>query len=77
MDEYQLNRQVDKDVRQREDRLKGLSRTKTAQRGDFKLCRESDKILNDFKRFKSEGDRKKIEHEYYTLRREYAGRGDR
>lgn len=74
---FDVNREVARQTREHFDRLSGLTRTKGAQRGDFKLCREADKALLDYKRFKNPQDRKKITQEYNTIKREYAGKGDR
>ena len=57
--------------RRNEDVAKGLSRAKEAQRGDFGLCRELDKSLQDYKRFKDPKDRAKINAEYYGLQKQY------
>ncbi len=57
--------------RRNEDVAKGLSRAKGAQRGDFKLCRELDKNLQDYRRFKDPKDRAKINAEYYGKQREF------
>ncbi len=57
--------------RRNEDVAKGLSLAKSAQRGDFKLCRELDPLLKDFKRFKDPKDRAKINAEYYGLQKQY------
>ena len=73
MDNYEINRLTDRSTRQREDVLKGLSKAKGAQRGDFKLCRELDKTLKDYKTYKSPEDRKKIENEYFGLQKEARG----
>jgi len=72
-----VDREVAKQTREHLDKLNGLTRTKGAQRGDFKLCREADKALIDYKRFKDPQDRKKIVSVYNTIKREYAGKGDR
>ncbi len=57
--------------RRNEDVAKGLSLAKGAQRGDFGLCRELDKNLKDYRRFKDPKDRAKINSEYYGRQREY------
>lgn len=71
MDSHEINRLSDRDSRRQQDVLKGLSKAKGAQRGDFKLCRESDKILKDYRNFKDSDDREKIKNEYFGLSREY------
>ena len=65
MHEYDLRVKVDRDVRRHLDRLKGLSRTKGAQRGDYELNRKLDNVIMDYKRFKDPNDRKKIEAEFH------------
>jgi len=75
MDDHKINQLTDRTMRQREDVLKGLSRAKGAQRGDFKLCREADKILKDYREFKSPKDREKIKAEYFGLQKEYRKEG--
>jgi hypothetical protein len=40
------------------------------KRGDYGLCRQTDKILTDFVRFKEPEARKKIEAEYYGIQKE-------
>lgn len=57
--------------RKREDVMKGLSKAKGAQRGDFELCRKLDKTLLDYRRFKDPNDRKKIDKEYFGLEAEH------
>lgn len=71
MDNYEKNRRAAETARLHEDRLKGLSRTKGAQRGDFKMCRELDKAIIDYRRFKSSSDRDKIKKEYFAIEKEY------
>lgn len=61
---------ADRSTRQREDVLKGLSRPKTGQRGDYSLCRRLDKTLNDYRNFKNPKDREKIKEEYFGLQKE-------
>lgn len=57
-------------MRRQEDILKGLTKADTAQRGDFKECREYDKVMADYRRYKNPNDRKKITEEYYGRQRE-------
>ena len=52
-------------IRRQEDIHKGLTRSSEPQRGDFKECREYDKVLSEYRRFKDPNDRKKISEEYY------------
>lgn len=68
--EYDKKVLTDRTMRQREDRLKGLSRSKGPERGDFNICGKLDKTLGDYRRFKNKGDRAKIVKEYYGLQRE-------
>ena len=48
----------------------GLTKSTDPQRGDYKLCREADKILKEYKEYKNPNDRKKIEASYFQLQRE-------
>ena len=59
-----------KNTRKEVDKVYGMAGTKGAQRGDFKLCRESDKLLKDYKRFKNPKDREKIKDNMDQLRKE-------
>ena len=56
-------------ARRQADVLEGKARAKGAQRGDYKLCREADKVLKNYKNFKNPNDRKKIEREYFQVQR--------
>ncbi len=56
--------------RRDEDVRSGLSISKGAQRGDFKQCVRLDRVLGDYRRFKSPEDRAKIVREYEGLQRE-------
>jgi len=56
--------------RRNEDVRKGLARAKEAQRGDFKQCDVTAKILKDYRNFKDPNDRKKITDEYYQAQKE-------
>ncbi|RKY30080.1 MAG: hypothetical protein DRP74_07715 [Candidatus Omnitrophota bacterium] len=40
------------------------------RRGDYKFCRELDKVLRDYTRFKSPKDREKIKDEYFGRQKE-------
>lgn len=64
--EEKVKKEREQRVRQRrdEDVRSGLSMAKGAQRGDFKICERLDKVLGDYRRFKSPEDRKKIMAEY-------------
>jgi hypothetical protein len=57
-------------MRRQEDIHKGLTKSTGPQRGDFKECREYDKVLSDYRRFKNASDRKKITQEYYGRQKE-------
>ena len=52
-------------IRKQEDIHKGLTKADGAQRGDFKSCREADKVLSDYRKFKDPKDRVKITNEYF------------
>jgi hypothetical protein len=58
------------DMRRQEDIRNGLTRSDTAQRGDFKECREYDKVLEDYRRFKDPRDRQRITEEYHGRQQE-------
>ena len=60
--------------RRNEDVSRGITRSKDAQRGDYKLCRETDKVLADYRRFKNPKDREKIKEEYFGRQKSYRGR---
>ena len=66
-----IDRERRQAMRRTEDVRRGLTRAKGAQRGDFRLCRDLDKTLKDYIRFKNLRDRKKIESEYYGKQKEY------
>lgn len=52
-------------------RMDGVKAMNAARRRDYKLCRETDKILSDFARHKDKHDRKKIESEFFQAQKEY------
>jgi len=57
--------------RRQEDIRSGLTKTNAGpQRGDFKLCRDTDKILSNYKRFKDPQSREKIKNEYFQAQKE-------
>ncbi len=68
--QVRIEKETNKSIRKHEDRMKGLSRSKGAERGDFKLCKESDKLYADYRKFKSKKDREKITKNLEQLRRE-------
>jgi len=51
--------------------MSGATRSKGAMREDYKLCRENDKQLADFRRFKDKGTREEISKNMEQVRREY------
>ena len=57
--------------RRNEDIARGFTRANVPMRGDYKLCREADKVLKDYRRFKDPNDRIKIKAEYEGRQREY------
>ena len=70
-DERDKSKKIAENLRKQEDVLKGLSRAKGAQRGDFEMCRKLDKTLMDYRRFKDPQDREKINKEYYGIEKEF------
>ncbi len=42
-----------------------------AMRNDFRLCRENDKTLADYRKFKDPKDREKINAEFFGRQKEY------
>jgi len=69
--DYDVRRQTDRSMRQREAVMSGLSKAKSGQRGDYKLCREIDKTLKDYRNHKNLNDRKKITQEYFGIQNEF------
>lgn len=64
------------ETRRQQDVMAGRTRATTAQRGDFKICREEDKLLDSYRRHKNPADRKKITGEIDQMKkeeREYKG----
>lgn len=59
------------EIRRRQDKERGYGRHDQPARGDFSLCRELDKTIKDYKRFKDPRDREKIKNEYFGRQREY------
>lgn len=57
-------------ARRQIDITEGRAKAIGPQRGDYKLCREADKVLKEYKTFKHPNDRKKIESGYFQLQRE-------
>lgn len=57
-------------IRREQDILTGLTKSDKPQRGDFNETRQYDKVMSDYRRFKSPKDREKIKSEYYGMQRE-------
>ncbi len=57
--------------RRNEDIARGVTRADVPMRGDYKLCRETDKVLKDYRRFTNPSDRIKIKAEYEGRQRSY------
>ena len=57
--------------RRAEDVRRGLTMSNAPQRGDYPLCRELDKTIKDFHKFKDPKDRAKINAEYQGKQTEY------
>lgn len=63
MNNHDAQVKADRESRRLQDQLKGLSKAKGAQRGDYGWLRKEDKILNDYRKFKNPKDREKIKKE--------------
>jgi len=59
------------DLRRQMDIRSGLTRSSGPARGDYKLCREQDKMLNDYRRYKDPNDRAKIQAQMDACKRDY------
>ncbi len=57
-------------ARRQVDVISGLTKSSGPQRGDYKICKEANKILSDYKQYKGLGSRKKIENEYFQMQAE-------
>ena len=58
--------------RRQHDIQSGLIKVNTGpQRGDYSLCRDLDKTISDYHKFKNPEDRAKIQSEYFGKQREY------
>lgn len=64
-DRVKKERWAEKEIRREEDIRRGITRTMRPERGDYRLCRDLDKTIDDYKRFKSPKDREKIKDEYF------------
>ena len=60
-----------RNIRRNEDIRSGITKTSDCARGDFKMCRELDKNLKDYKNHKNPQDREKIKDEYFGRQQEY------
>ena len=69
-DRIKRERRENTAIRRQEDVLKGLTRSKDAQRGDFKEAKQYDKIMQDYRTFKNPKDREKIKAEYFGVQME-------
>lgn len=58
-------------ARRQIDVMSGLTRSTGPSRGDYKMCREGDKILREYKDHKDPRARKEIEANYRQMQREY------
>lgn len=70
LDKYEINRRAAEDSRKMMDQLKGLTKPKGPQRGDYKMCRQLDKTLSDYRVYKNPKDREKIKQEYFGIQKE-------
>ena len=66
-DEKELRRQT----RRQLDTMSGLTRSKGAMRADYKLCRENDKLYNDYRAFKNPKDRERIKTAYFNEQKKW------
>jgi len=71
MSTFDKRQVMDRQVRREEDIQKGLTRTDRPSRGDFKICREADKVLKDIRKFRDPKDKAKIAQEHQQIQREY------
>jgi hypothetical protein len=58
-------------TRRQVDILEGRTKSTGPQRGDYKICREGDKILREYKKYRDPRARREIENNYYLMQREY------
>jgi len=54
----------------------GVSLKDEPIREDYKLCRDLDKTLDDYRRFKGNTDRERIKNEYFGKQEEYRQRAE-
>ena len=64
-------KEMRKQHRQQLDLMTGLTSKDVPMRKDYKLCRENDKLYNEYRRFTDKRDREKIKKELEITRREY------
>lgn len=57
-------------ARRQEDIRSGLTKSSGPQRGDYKLCREGDKLLKSYREHKDPKSREKITSEYFQAQKE-------
>jgi hypothetical protein len=50
--------------------MAGRTLGNTAQRGDFKICREEDKLLDSYRKHKNPRDRERIVNEIEQMKKE-------
>lgn len=66
-------------ARRQVDVMSGLTKSSGPSRGDYRLCRQADKVLKDYRNHKDPRDREKINKEYFGVQKEYrmdmGGRG--
>lgn len=66
-----IEKEQRKEMRKQEDIRSGLRRSSQAQRGDFQICKEGDKIMHDFRKFNNPKDREKINKQYYDMQKTF------
>jgi len=58
-------------ARRQVDVITGLTKSSGPSRGDFKICRESDKLLREYKNHKDPRAREMIKRDYFAMQKEY------
>ena len=58
-------------ARRQVDIITGLTKSTGPARGDFKVCREADKLLREYKDHKDPRARKEIQDNYFKMQKEY------
>lgn len=74
-DKVRREKELRKQQRRAVDQLTGVAKIKGAARQDYKLCRENDKLLAEYRRFRDRNDRNKISAYMEQARREYGRKG--